>query len=57
MSAELQPAWKVTVWLDGDDYPPTATQNVEVLLEAALSSMEDGGAIRRYTLEPIREDA
>ncbi len=54
MKDELQPAFKVTVTLDGDDYPPAATDNVRRLLHEALDEMQDSGAIRAYILEVVR---
>lgn len=48
---ELAPAWRLTVYLDGDDDARTATGNVEMLLGRALEAMEAGRAIVGYTLE------
>ncbi len=48
---ELQPVFTITVRLDGDDYPPTATASVKDALEGFLTALVDSRLIRKFTLE------
>jgi hypothetical protein len=48
---ELEPAFVVTVTLDGDDWPPTQTENAKAALETALAGMVTVRLIRAYTIE------
>jgi hypothetical protein len=49
--SELQPAFLVTVTLDGDDYPPNARESVEDFLRGALEALKDTRLIRAFELE------
>lgn len=46
MAGELEPKFTVEVFLDGDDYPPTATENVKAYLDEAVETMKRDGLIR-----------
>lgn len=45
---ELSPIFEIQVWLDGDDYPPTATENVRLPLKRVLSDLLTEKAIRAF---------
>lgn len=49
---ELEPMFEIQVTLDGDDWPPTSTENARYALNAALNQMVADGLIRAFTLEP-----
>jgi hypothetical protein len=44
MTNELEPTFTVHVTLDGDDWPPTQTENAKAALETALAGMVTGQA-------------
>jgi hypothetical protein len=48
---ELEPTFTVHVTLDGDDWPPTQTENAKAALETALDGMVTVRLIRGYTIE------
>jgi hypothetical protein len=47
---ERKPKFIVSVTLDGDDWPPTATRVVEAQLEQAVTAMKAAGLIRAGTI-------
>jgi hypothetical protein len=53
VSDELQPAWKVTAMLDGDDDVATQTDSAERALTLDLMQMKIDGYIRDFKLERI----
>jgi hypothetical protein len=48
--SELTPTFEIAVTIDGDDYPPTATESVRLVLEETLKAMETTRLIRSFTL-------
>lgn len=48
---ELTPSFVIQVWLDGDDYPPTATDVFLNRLAAFLKEMTDDGLIHTWSLD------
>jgi hypothetical protein len=49
--SELTPTFEIAVTLDGDDYPPTATESVRLVLEETLKAMVTTRLIRGYALD------
>jgi hypothetical protein len=49
--SELEPTFTVHITLDGDDWPPTQTENAKAALETALDGMVTVRLIRGYTIE------
>jgi hypothetical protein len=47
---ELQPRFELVAFLDGDDWPPTMTGNLEYALTDALEEIKRQGLMIDYTL-------
>ena len=56
MTDELSPIFVVQVWLDGDDYSVTATENAKNRLTTELQKMKDDRVIVHFRIRTAHND-
>lgn len=56
VNLELQPAWVVQTWLDGDDSAAASAETVERHFKLLLSELQEEHSIRAWILERIDLD-